>query len=251
MTDFGTRGWYVASLKGVIAQRCPQAQLIDVTHDVPPQDILSGAFTLAAAAPWFPSGTVFACVVDPGVGTDRPLIAGRADRRFFVGPDNGLLSLVFQRAARLSLVRLTQRRYWLSEVSRTFHGRDIIAPVSAHLARGCPVQRLGMPVRRYQRLALPTVRRTATTLYGRLLLSDAFGNLVTNLPSDLLVKPSGWQVRFRRTPVRVVSSYAEGRSGELVALAGSTGYVELALPNASADSVLRARRGEPVELRRQ
>jgi S-adenosylmethionine hydrolase len=265
VTDFGTAGWYVACLKAVILSISPGARLVDVTHDIPPQDVLAGAFTIAAAAPWFPSRTIFACVVDPGVGTNRPLVAAEADRRVFVGPDNGLLGLVFQRAKRLSLVRLANPRYWLPEVSYTFHGRDIIAPVAAHLANGCALQRLGIPWKRYHPLELPPLQRDNKALYGRILYIDAFGNLITNLPAGLLnacrlrhkggsgragaAEPSACQVRYKRTRARLVSSYAEGSPGALLALAGSSGYLELALRNGSAARRYRARRGDRIEWR--
>jgi len=247
MTDFGTAGWYAACMKAVILTICPRVRLVDLTHEIPPQDVLAGAFALAAAAPWFPPKTVFACVVDPGVGTARPLIAAQADRQVFVGPDNGVFSLIFQRAKQLSLVRLTNPRYWLAEISATFHGRDIIAPVAAHLACGCPLQRLGVWRTRYHTLKLPPLQRTATTLQGCVLHTDPFGNLITNLPASVM-SSAHWQVRYKHRPVRVVSSYAEGRSGQLVALVGSAGYLELAIPNGSAAKRYRAKRGDGVEL---
>ena len=247
MTDFGTAGWYAACMKAVMLTRCPNARLIDITHEIPPQDVLAGAFTLSASASWFPSQTIFACVVDPGVGTARPLIAARANRQLFVGPDNGLFSLVFQRAAKLSVVRLTNPRYWLPDVSTTFQGRDIIAPVAAHLARGCPLQRLGIGQSRYHTLKLPSLTRTATALHGRVLWLDSFGNLITNVPSSL-IQSARWQVRYKHNTARMVSSYGEGQSGRLVALAGSAGYLELAIPNGSAAKRYRAARGDRVEL---
>jgi len=249
LTDFGTAGWYVACMKAVMLRICPRAHLVDISHEIPPQDILAGAFTLAAATSWFPPQAVFACVVDPGVGTARPLIAAQADHHRFVGPDNGLLSLVLQRAKRLALVRLTNPSYWLPSISQTFHGRDIIAPVAAHLANGCPLRRLGIPIRRYRTLTLPPLKRTRQRLSGRLLYLDAFGNLITNLPASLVTNPSGCQIRYKHTPVRVVSSYGEGRTGELVALVGSSGYVELAIRKAQAAKRYHARRGDRVELR--
>ena len=247
MTDFGAAGWYAACMKAVILTIAPNARLVDITHEIPPQDIVAGAFTLAAAAPWFPPQTIFACVVDPGVGTARSLIAAQADSQTFVGPDNGLCSLVFQRATRLSLVRLTNPRYWLAQISSTFHGRDIIAPVAARLARGCSLRRLGVSRSRYQTLTLPPLQRTATTLRGCILHIDPFGNLITSLPARL-IESTRAQVRYQQRLVRVVASYAKGRQGRLVALIGSTGYLELAIPNGSAAKRYRAKRGDRVEL---
>ena len=248
LTDFGTRDWYVAAVRGVILSRCPNARLVDITHEIPPQDVIAGAFTLAAAAPWFPPGTIFLSIVDPGVGSDRALLAARADARYFVGPDNGLLSLTLAEAKRLTVVRLTRRRYWLRTVSSTFHGRDIMAPVAAHLASGVPLTRLGVAWRRPASLDLPAVERHGRTFTGHLAHLDAFGNLITNLPGSLL--KSGSSIRYQRHAVRVVSSYAEGRPQELVALVNALGLVELAIREGSAAWTYNAKRGERVELHR-
>lgn len=251
MTDFGTRDWYAACMKAVMLGICPQARVVDITHDISLQDILGGAMTIAAASPWFPRDTVFACVVDPGVGTSRHLIAARADHHWFVGPDNGVFGLVFQRAKRLSLVHLTNPRYWLPTISQTFHGRDIIAPVAAHLARGRALQALGVPQARYQSLSLPPLQRTRRALRGRVVYIDTFGNLITNLPGDLLSSSVACRVRYHTTAARAVSSYAKGRRGELLALIGSSGYVELAVREGSAARRFHARRGDRVELRQE
>ena len=251
MTDFGTRDWYVATLKAVILARCPSARLIDITHEIPPQDTMAGAFTLAAATPWFPIGTVFVAVVDPGVGTQRALMAARADGRYFVGPDNGLLALSLQQAQRVTLVRLTNRRYWLKDISQTFHGRDILAPVAAHLVRGGSFTALGVPMRRASPLHFPRIERTGHRVDGRVVHIDAFGNLITSLPVALLPRGSGTSrrmLRYKHHVARVVSSYAAGRAHELVAVAGSLGFIELAVRNGSAARAFGARRGDVVRL---
>lgn len=251
LTDFGTRDWYVATLKGVILSRCPQARFVDITHEIPPQDVVAGAFTLAAAAPWFPAGTVFLAVVDPEVGSERALIAVRADERYFVGPDNGVLTLSVERAARRRIVRLTNRRYWLPDVSRTFHGRDMLAPVAAYLAGGGSMRSLGESTTRLTELSLPRVTRRGRVLQGAIVHIDAFGNLVTNLPAKLIANAQPARpraVRYQQASARVVSSYSAGRANELIALAGSLGLVELAIRAGSAAWTLNARRGEPVEL---
>jgi len=246
LTDFGTRDWYVAAIRGVILSRCPRARLVDVTHEIPPQDVVAGAFTLAAAAPWFPRGTIFLAVVDPGVGSARALLAARADGRSFVGPDNGLLAPVLARATQRAVVRLTNRRYWLTDVSRTFQGRDIMAPVTAHLAAGGSLARLGTPHSRIVPLDLPTPQREGRRLCGCIIHIDGFGNLITNLPASALA--SGAPVRYQRRQVRVVSSYGEGRGQELIALANSQGLIELAVREGSAAWMCSARRGDLVEL---
>lgn len=251
LTDFGTRDWYVAALKGVLLSRVPDARIVDITHEIPPQDIQSGAFVLASAVPWFPRGTVFLAIVDPGVGGRRALLAAHADGRYFVGPDNGLLAVSLARARHRRVVRLTNRRYWLASVSRTFHGRDILAPVAAYLARGGLLGRLGPACRTLTPLPMPAVRRRGRRRQGAVIHIDAFGNLITNLPAELLAgrtPPALWY-RGRRVPV--VSSYAAGRAGRLIAVAGSAGFVELAIRERSAARRCRARRGDRVILERR
>ena len=188
LSDFGTRDWYVGTVKAVLLSRCPTARLVDITHEIPPQDTLAGAFTLAAAAPWFPAGSVLLAVVDPGVGTDRAILAGRADDCWLVGPDNGLLALTLARAKRVSLVRVTNRRFWPSTVSQTFHARDIMAPAAAALASGCALRTLGPAVRQAEALAWPVVERRGGTVRGQVMHIDAFGNLITNIPAQLVAR---------------------------------------------------------------
>lgn len=249
LTDFGTRDWYVACVKGVILRLCPGAHLLDITHDLPPFDILGGAFTLAAAAPWLPLGTVCACVVDPGVGMARRILAAQVGGRVFIGPDNGLLALLLARATRRRIVHVTNRAYWLPHVSRTFHGRDIMAPVAAHVARGVPLSRLGPTISRYTALPLPPLTRTATTITATIGYIDRFGNLITTLPAEVLVP--GARVTYKSRRCRVVSTYGAGQPGELIAVAGSTGYIEVAVRNGSAATCCRARVGDRVEMRRR
>jgi len=251
LSDFGTRDWYVAALKGVMLSRAPRARILDLTHEIPPQDVAAGSFTLAAAAPWFPPGTVFLAVVDPGVGTDRAVLAAQADGRSFVGPDNGLLWLSLEQARRRTVVRLTNRRYWLKAVSRTFQGRDIMAPVAAYLARGGLLHRLG-PRHRATPLAWPAAVRRGRTVMGTILHIDAFGNLITNLRVRRWCPASQARrcaLQYRRRTLPVVSSYAEGRPRQLVAVIGALGLVELAVRNGSAQRLLGARRGDAVMLR--
>lgn len=260
LSDFGTREWYVASMKGVILSRAPRALLVDLTHEIPPHDIVAGALTLAAASPWFPRGTVFLAVVDPGVGTERALLAASANGRYFVGPDNGLLALSLARTLRPTIVQLMHRRYWLHPVSCTFHGRDILAPVAAYLARGGALNRLGSSITRIRPTPLlsaqsfapqPPAFRRGRRQIGRIIHIDCFGNLITDFPASLLVargamKPA--RIRYKRKRARVVSSYAEGGPSELIALAGSVGFLELAIRERSAQQACAARRGDRVEL---
>ncbi len=247
LTDFGMRDWYVASMKGVILSQCPRVQLVDITHEIPPQDVVAGAFVLAAAVPWFPRGAAIVGVVDPGVGSARALLAAEVDGRYVLGPDNGLLALTLEQATRKRVVRLTRSRYWLPEISRTFHGRDILAPVAAQLLRGVALARLGVAVRRVRPLALPPIRQRAGRRDGAVVHIDSFGNLVTNLPGGLL-DGERTTVRYRKRPVRVVSSYGDGRPRELVALVGSLGFIELSVRDDSAAKRVGGSRGDPVVL---
>jgi S-adenosylmethionine hydrolase len=252
LTDFGTRDWYVATLKGIILSHAPRAQVVDITHDIPPQDVIAGAFVLASVVEWFPPETIFVAVVDPGVGSERPLLAARADQRYFIGPDNGLLSWSLERASQATIVRLTNRRYWLKDISRTFHGRDVMAPVAAHLARGVRLSQLGRPVERITKLAVPAIQRHERSVEGSILHIDAFGSLITNLPETLLrgkLSAGPVMVRYKERQARMVSSYLEGQPNELIAVVGSLRLIELAIREGSAAWVCNARRGDPVELR--
>jgi hypothetical protein len=213
LTDFGTTDWYVGCVKAVIWSICPSARLLDLTHEIPPYDILVGALTLSSVVPWLPQQTICVGVVDPGVGTNRTPLAACADGRFFVGPDNGLFSQVFDRTKRLTVVRLAQRRYWQPQVSSTFHGRDIFAPVAGHLAQGCSLRRFGPVVKTYRRLAWPSLQEAKTSVRGTVLHLDRFGNVITNIPESLIARHPEGRVRFRQQKVRVVSTYGAARVG--------------------------------------
>ncbi len=253
LTDFGTRDWYVAAVKGVILSRCSAARFLDISHEIPPQDVFAGAVTLTAVWPWLPPRTIVMAVVDPGVGTRRAMLAARADGRYLLGPDNGLLSLSLAKSRSVRIVRLTQRRYWLPSVSQTFQARDVMAPVAAYLARGGSLKALGVPASSVVTLAQPPVRTTQEALQGCVVHVDTFGNLITNISGAQLASMQRLgRVAFwcHRRRLRVVSSYAQARAGEVVAVIGSVGMVELARRNASAAAALGARRGDRVLMRR-
>ena len=249
LTDFGTREWYVAALKAVVLSRCPRARLIDITHEIPPQDTLAGALVLAAAASWFPPGTVFLAVVDPGVGSRRAILAARANQRWFVGPDNGILMPSLQGASRATMIRVTERRYWLPQISATFQGRDIMAPVAAYLASGRPVGRLGRPAREVVQLSIPSAQRIGRTTRGCVIHADHFGNLITNLPGALVQHARApVRLRYKGRGVPICTSYAAGRRGQLLGVVGALGFVELAVRDGSAAQRYRGARGDRVEL---
>lgn len=245
LTDFGLRDSYVAQMKGVILGVVPDAQLVDVSHEVPPGDVLAGAWLLATAWRAFPPRTVFLGVVDPGVGTSRRSIALEADSRFGVGPDNGLFTLVLDPPARA--VELTRRELAREPVSSVFHGRDVFAPVAAALARGASLDEVGAPLAAPQRLPLATPSRRADgSIAGHVIHIDRFGNLVSDIRAELL--PGAFRVRVAGHGVaKVVRAYAEAED-ELVALVNSAGHLEVALFGRSAAAALGVARGAAVEV---
>src|SRR5215212_7192244 len=185
LTDFGLADTYVGIVKAVILQVAPDARIVDLTHDIPPQDVRAGAFALLTAAPYLPEDAVVLAVVDPGVGTDRRPVAVQAGRRTFVGPDNGLFSWVVDAASKA--VVLDRPRFWLPTVSATFHGRDLFGPAAAHLARGVPLTELGSTVGTIHPIPFPAVRRHLDThgrvhaAHGEIIHVDRYGNLITSL----------------------------------------------------------------------
>lgn len=233
LTDFGERDPYAGIMKGVILSRCPDVRIVDLCHGVPPQDVRAAGFLLAASEPYFPVGTLFVCVVDPGVGSGRAILWARGKGREFLVPDNGLLSFV-EREERLREVRrVTDDRVFLREVSRTFHGRDIFAPVAAARAMGRDPEGLGPRVRGFKRLPLPIVRRRGGTLRGEVVYIDRFGNAVTSLrPADV---PKGARLRAAGIdfgPPR--KSYSAVPPGRPLAVPGSFGLVELSIREGDA-----------------
>lgn len=217
-----------------------------------PKTFLGGAFTLASTALWFPNGAVFVAVIDPGVGSSRAILAVKADGQFFIAPDNGVLGFIFERARRLDIVRLTNKRYWLPKVSSTFQGRDVMAPVASYLAQGGSLHRLGPPQEHPVALNLPKTKPNAQKTRGEIIHIDRFGNLVTNLRLPEETKSGSpldhFRLRYRGRNISVVSSYANGRLHELVSVVGSLGFLELAVREGSAARFLRARKGECVDL---
>src|SRR2546422_2728542 len=181
LTDFGTRDHYAGAMKGVILGICPDATLVDLSHDIPPHDVMTASLELAAGYKYFPAGTIFLVVVDPGVGSARRGIAAEAGEYRFVAPDNGVLTAVFNELPPKRTVELTERRYARPTVSRTFEGRDRFAPAAAWIAKGVELSALGRPAGSIQRLSLPQPTATSEQLTGEVLRVDRFGNLITNI----------------------------------------------------------------------
>lgn len=242
LTDFGLKDAYVAAMKGVILGINPDARLVDITHEIPPQDITAGAFVLAEAVPYFPPGVIHLAVVDPGVGTTRRGLAAKARDRFFVGPDNGLFHFIFRDSPDLSIVSLENAAYFRPEISATFHGRDVFAPVAAHLSRGVPLNELGTPLRDPVMLRLPEAFFSDAQAQGEIIYVDRFGNLVSNIRGDALRNwLAGRKCRLRIGPCtlrRLSRTYADVPPGEVLALEGSHGHLEIAVHRGSAGQQL-------------
>jgi S-adenosylmethionine hydrolase len=249
-TDFGYGSPYAAAMKGVILSIDPAAAIVDLTHGVPPQDIAAGPLALDDAARWFPPGTIHVAVVDPGVGTGRAMIYAEIGGHRYLAPDNGLLSLVAARSPPSKLIQLTNPEFWLPQVSATFHGRDILAPVAARLGLGLAPERLGPPLSGPRMLALPSVRVAADRLEGVVQAIDSFGNLITNLTADLLAgRPTDQRARVAcggHETWGIFHTYADKENGMLIALVGSTGRLELAIVGGNAAQRFGIAPGAPV-----
>jgi|GEM_PF-9011 len=254
LTDFGLKDHFVGVMKGVIAEIAPQTRVIDISHQVDPQNVQAGARMLAEAIPYFTPGTVHVAIVDPGVGTARRAIAARIDDHFFVAPDNGLLTLLIEKAGAegkpVEIVNLDQPQYWLPEPSRSFHGRDIFAPVGAHLVNGVPLAKLGSPISDPVRLSLPQPERTPNGWKAEVVLVDVFGNLSTNLsaealPEDLeniIININGEKIRG------ITYAFGEAVSGTLIATIDSTGSLAISVVNGSAAERLKVDVGTPLKV---
>ena len=250
LTDFGTKDHYVASMKGAILNINPRCLLIDITHQVNPQDIEEGAFILANSYSYFPKGTIHLSVVDPGVGGIRKPILVMTQQYFFVGPDNGLFRLVAQREKIKQVVVLTQRKYFLSQISSTFHGRDIFAPVAAHLSLGVKPKAFGYEIKSPKELGsrIPFVKEGK--LFGEILHIDAFGNVISNIDGEKLfrfVQSRSFAIRAGRKVISgLKKGYWEGKKGEPIALLGSGGFVEISVGEGNAQKILKVKRGDPI-----
>jgi S-adenosylmethionine hydrolase len=253
LTDFGLEDVYVGVMKGVIAQIHPQAQVIDLTHEIPPQNIALGSFQLGNAYPHFPPGTIHVAVIDPGVGGTRRAVAVQTGSGLLVGPDNGLFSHVLRQDPAIAAVELTHPHYWYTvSPSTTFHGRDIFAAVAAHLAKGCPLQNLGLgvdPSSLQHSSVITPWQPTNKGGVGVIQAIDHFGNLITNIPAES-VKNRAWSVQIgqHQIPSALFYGTLEGHP-TWIAIIGSHGWLEIALPNGNAQQSLPAHLGDAVYLR--
>jgi S-adenosyl-L-methionine hydrolase (adenosine-forming) len=255
LTDFGTSDYFVGAMKGALLSVNPEARVVDITHEVPAHDIESAAFTLLAAYETFPAGTVHVAVVDPGVGSERRAVAVEGAGQFFLGPDNGVFGYVYERLGQFRVFQVVNEKFFRADVSTTFHGRDVFAPVAGALSRGTPPRELGPEVTDFARLPFASpARRDASTLAGRIIHVDRFGNCVTNIaPRDIGEDAFERGARLRvagRDITSVRRFFAEGARarGEPFAVWGSAGLLEIAVYCDSAARLLGVARGDEVEV---
>ena len=271
LSDFGLDDTYVSAMKAVIHSIAPTEELLDLTHNIPPGDILRAAVELWRVAPVLPPGTVVLAVVDPGVGTDRKAVAFQTSRFTCVGPDNGLFSFLLDQGDPSRIVELSNPEYWSGLRSTTFHGRDIFAPAAAHLANGVRLEKLGPDLKQLLRIPDPILQiETGQPMQGEILYADRFGNLVSSIGvlslrdqrlqlapwisgyppveakinNPIVLLPGGERVNFH-------SAFGEVPEGSLIAYIGSSGLLELAVNGGSASEITGLRRGERIELRLQ
>ena len=261
LTDFGLTDAYVGVMKGVVASINPDARVIDICHDVAPQDVRAAAFLLASSYAYFPPGTIHVAVVDPTVGSSRAALCVQAGDYFFIGPDNGVVSTACYKAGRPRIHRLENEEYFLKNRSRTFHGRDIFAPAAAHLSAGVPIESMGQRLRSMKRIRLPRPvirhgsKRNEQWVRGEIIHVDRFGNLITNIEPETLKK--AFPRRKHNTldivcsghTIRGVSkTYSDVLPGRALALVGSYGLIEISVRDRNAASSLGVERGEKVKI---
>jgi S-adenosyl-L-methionine hydrolase (adenosine-forming) len=253
LSDFGTKDGYVAQMKGV-ASSITDARLIDITHEIAPHNIRQAAFILWTTAPYFPIGTVHVAVVDPGVGTQRKGLIIATKKQILVGPDNGLLLPTAHMLGDFVVYEITNPKYMIHPLSRTFHGRDIFAPVAAYIARGVPFQDIGTQTTHFVDLQFRLGEHQGDKLIGKILYVDSFGNLITNIPSDILPKDieqktltvvSG-EKRWEHVPF--VSSYGFVKQGDILLAVGSTHFLEISVNQGNAAQTLGLQEDADVQL---
>ena len=248
-TDFGTDDWFVGTMKGVIATISPKTTVVDISHAIASGNIRAGAFALSASYKYFPKGTVHLAIVDPGVGSKRRAIAVQTEQYFFVGPDNGVLSFAL-RSERIKAARaLENKAYFLDSISQTFQGRDVFAPVAAHLARGVVLARFGPRVASFVRLDWPEPKLRHESIEGEVIYIDKFGNAITNIPEASIACLGREHIgifKGRRRMCALTTHYQAVPAGQAVAVPGSSGYLEIAVNGGDARAMLGLRIGDRI-----
>ena len=239
-TDFGLKDHYVGAMKGVILSINPNVIITDITHEIPPQDIFNATLILRNFYNYYPQGTIHIVVVDPGVGSRRKPIVVQADNYIFLGPDNGIFTFVYSELKSVKAFEISNPKYTLPKVGSTFDGRDVFAPAAAHLSLGVTVDDLGGQVRKPVKLQIkePVVR--GSEIIGEVIYIDSFGNLITNVPAQL-IKPESRVYIGGEVIKRISQSYAEVPKGELLAIIGSTGFLEISISHGSALDMIETR----------
>lgn len=246
-TDFGLSDAFVGAMKGVILGINPHAQIVDISHDIQPQDIDHAAFVVKSAAPFFPKGTVHTVVVDPGVGTERLILAVRTEECLFLAPNNGVLKYIFDGHPEAEVFNVTHSEYFRETVSRTFHGRDIFAPVAAHLSRGLPPEKLGRPFAEFERGSVPRPIRLPDRITGEIVAFDRYGNGITNITGDWIEDPDAVRIQVGgRVFERLSRSYLDVATGEPLVIAGSADALEISVNRGNAKAALNLMLGKAV-----
>jgi S-adenosylmethionine hydrolase len=252
-TDYGTNDHLVGTLKGVILKINPDVTIVDITHDVAPYDLLDGALAIGSSYSYFPARTIHVVVVDPGVGTERRPLLVTGETQYFVAPDNGVLSLVYEREENILVRHANVEHYYLHPVSNTFHGRDVFAPIAAWLSKGSQAAAMGDEISDYKKFAMPKPKPADGAINGVVLRVDSFGNLITNFrASDL--PPAALEtgtVQFRvgsHSVNKLVDTFAKGSAGEPFAYVGSNGFIEIGINRGNAAKSLGVGRGTQVTL---
>ena len=236
-TDFGLDDYYVGAMKGVILGINPDTQIIDITHSIPKYDVIKAAFTARNIYPYFPKGTIHVVVVDPGVGGKRKPIALHSEQGIFIGPDNGVFSLIYESSKEVRIREIANVEYMLEEMSNTFHGRDIFAPVAAHISLGVDINELGEGIESPVLLDFPEPTITENEIIGEVIYTDSFGNLITNIKGDLIKGYS--RIHIDEFIIdSVASSYQDADNAELLAIIGSSGFLEISVNQGSASELI-------------
>ena len=252
-TDYGTNDHLVGTLKGVILKINPDATIVDITHDVTPYDLLDGALAIASSYSYFPPRTIHVVVVDPGVGTDRRPLLVSGETQYFVAPDNGVLSLIYEREESLLVRHANVEHYYLQPVSNTFHGRDVFAPIAAWLSKGSQASAMGDEITDYKKFAMPKPKAADGAVRGVVLRVDSFGNIITNfrtedLPVAAIETGTVQLIIGTHSVSRFVDTFAKGNAGEAFAYIGSNGFVEVGINRGNAAKSLGIGRGTQVTL---
>lgn len=249
-TDFGDKDYYVGAVKGVITSIAPMVSIIDICHQIKAGDIKEAAFIIGAAFKYFPKGTIHLLVVDPGVGSSRRIVIVKSDNYYFVAPDNGVLSYVVSQLKNTKIVSVTNKEYFLENISNTFHGRDIFAPVVAYLAKGVKAEEFGEEINDLLTFPIKEVYRDGQSLVGEIIYIDRFGNLVTNFTPNDLSSSKNVNIRIGDYEISQISNfYAQNNPGDLLAIWGSYGYLEISVNQGSAEELLKIKRGDIVNIK--